>query len=110
MKDNLDLLNEIYSEYKEDFQEHGFHSALWEVLVNGVHAEKGSRAFVPVMVEGDMINLSLVVKGKKGYFPSPAYMTGDHDHGSAMARVKEMNRKLFFLTEEEQDELIFSTL
>lgn len=109
-KQNLtptEKVNELYEKYKSKFPNSFFHSLLWALLVNKTR-KLTDAAFTPIIDNG-FTRLGIADKGMKGYTPTMVVFE-THNYDEAQKICTEMNADVFGLTEDQADDIVFSTM
>lgn len=109
-KQNLtptEKVDELYEKYKSKFPNSFFHSLLWALLVNKTR-KLTDAAFTPIIKSGYTL-LGIADKGIKGYTPTMVVFE-THNYDEAQQICTEMNADVFGITEEQADDIVFSTL
>ena len=102
-----DKVDQLFEKYKSKFPNSFFHSLLWALLVNKTR-KLTDAAFTPVIKSGYTL-LGIADKGIRGYTPTMVvFKTNNYDEAQQICR--EMNADVLGITEEQADEIVFSTI
>lgn len=97
----------LFKKYKDKFTNGFLHSLLWALLVNKTR-KLTDAAFTPVIQSGYTI-LGIADKGMKGYTPTMVVFK-THNYDEAQQICTEMNADAFGITEDQADDIVFSTI
>lgn len=103
----FEKVNFLYDKYVNKFPNSFFHTLLWNLFINKTR-KMSDAAFTPVIKSGYTL-LGIADKGMKGYTPTMTVFE-THNYDEAQKICVELNKDVFGLTEEQADEIVFSTL
>ena len=93
-----DKLHRIYDKFKDKFPYGGFHTTLWQIMINQNFKNKKC-CFTPVYRK-DGFNMG-IAHGPDGYTPSTAWFKNDMPYNEASDICEEMNKEVFGINPEE---------
>lgn len=97
----------LYDKYKEHFPQSFLHNLFWKLLVDKTR-KLTDAAFTPVIKSGYM-EIGIADKGEKGYSPTMVIFE-THKYDEAQRICTRLNQDVFGITEDQSDEIVFSTM
>lgn len=106
MKNQTEIVEEIYLKFKKHFPNTFFHNLLWQLLINKTRSLKDA-AFIPVIVSGYQ-TLGIADKNVSGYSPTGVVFE-THNYDEASKICEELNKEVFGIGSEEAFEITSSS-
>jgi len=107
MNNSSAALNDIYNEFKIHFMNSGFHSVLWQIMINKAVSDSAV-AFNPVVGESTSLMLALADQNG-GYRPTMAYFNSNIPYDKATEICAQLNEKVFGLLPSASQRIIESS-